>query len=618
MSTADDSRLRMTHSSSRAPHRGIVEVLLQQRDVDATRPRLHVVENAGAHFEERPVSLGELYASAGRAAYALEAAGARTGDRVLLCLADPRTFLAWFLGALGRGMIAVPSPPLETLGASAHPAARVGAILEDCGPSVAVVERTSDFKHALPDACLPVLEELAIDDVAGPALELADPTGEAPAFLQYTSGSTGGPKGVVITHANLMANLEGMSAASDITDRDRIFSWLPLHHDMGLIGGNLWPLFAGGEAFVTKPFSFITRPVSWLQGIARFRATITLAPNFAYSVCAHRIPDRQLEGLDLSSLRVAICGAEPIDIGVVHAFMRRFATHGLDPRAFYPVYGLAEATLAVSFPEPGAEVRVDVVDRRRLATTGRAEPAPEDAPHAQTLISVGSALPGHAIEIRAIDTGLPCEERRVGQVMVRGPSLSARYWTDPVETKRDLLATGDLGYLADAELFIVDRLKDLVIIAGENYASSDIETAATEGTGARRGRVVAFAVRRHEMGTEAAIVVAEVDPNNVSKAASIRSTIEAAVRRRIGIQCEVVLTPPGSIEKTTSGKLRRSACAARYVEGTLATIEDRADTARAGSANVNRTPAPMGKEADGVKAGALMGATYPRDPPPGL
>jgi fatty-acyl-CoA synthase len=173
-----------------------------------------------------------------------------------------------------------------------------------------------------------------------------------------------------------------------------------------------------------------------------------------------------------------------------------------------------------------------------------------------------------------------------------------------VETKRDLLATGDLGYLADAELFIVDRLKDLVIIAGENYASSDIETAATEGTGARRGRVVAFAVRRHEMGTEAAIVVAEVDPNNVSKAASIRSTIEAAVRRRIGIQCEVVLTPPGS--------------AARYVEGTLATIEDRADTARAGSANVNRTPAPMGKEADGVKAGALMGATYPRDPPPGL
>jgi acyl-CoA synthetase (AMP-forming)/AMP-acid ligase II len=342
----------------------------------------------------------------------------------------------------------------------------------------------------------------------------------------------------------------------------------------------LWPLFVGGETFVTKPFTFITRPVSWLQAIARFGATITIAPNFAYSVCAHRIADRQLEGLDLSTLRLAICGAEPIDVGVVRAFARRFAAHGLELTAFYPVYGLAEATLAVSFPEPGVEAHIDVVDRRRLATVGRAESTTEDAPNAQSLVSVGSALHGHSIEIRAVDTGLLCEERRVGQVIVRGPSVSARYWSDPNETKSDVLATGDLGYQAEGHLFIVDRLKDLVIVAGENYASSDIEAAATEGTGARRGRVVAFAVRRPETGTEAAIVLAEIDPSDVSKGAAIRSAIEAAVRARIGIQCEAVLTPPGNIEKTTSGKLRRSACASRYLEGTLPRIGDGADDAR--------------------------------------
>jgi acyl-CoA synthetase (AMP-forming)/AMP-acid ligase II len=579
MSIVEQSGLRGGSSVRVASDEGIVGALLKQRADDATRARIHVLETAGNEFEESLISLDDLFESAGRAAYALEAAGARAGDRVLLCLADSRSFLAWFLGALGRGMIAVPTPPFETLGASAHPALRIKAMLADCDPRVAVVERIADIARALSDDRVAVLEASAID-VAGSSLDLSDPPSESPAFLQYTSGSTGGPKGVVITHANLMANLEGMTAASDITEADRIFSWLPLHHDMGLIGGLLWPLFRGAETFVMKPFSFITKPVAWLRGITRFGATITIAPNFAYSVCAHRIPEQQLQGVDLSTLRLAICGAEPIDIGVARAFMERFAKRGLAAHAFYPVYGLAEATLAVSFSEPGSEMHIDVVDRRQFAATGRAEPVQHPTLHAQTLISVGRVLPKHSVEIRDVSTGLLCDERRVGEIMVRGPSVSTRYWSDPEGTKRVVLPTGDLGYLANGELFVVDRLKDLVIVAGENYASSDIEAAASDGTGARRGRVVAFAARRAETGTEAAIVVAEVDPADASTYASIRSAIETAVRTRIGILCEVVLTTPGSVEKTTSGKLRRSACAVRYANGTLPLIDERLDASR--------------------------------------
>jgi acyl-CoA synthetase (AMP-forming)/AMP-acid ligase II len=565
----------------------IVGALTAQRvSSDPKRPRMHVLEISKGDFDDSVLSLDGIFQSAERAAGALEAAGARAGDRLLLCLTDPRRFLAWFLGALGRGMIAVPAPPVETLGASAYPAARIRGILGDCQPRVAVVESESSFRRALPGAQLVVLEQSAAD-VGGPALELADQPAERPAILQYTSGSTGGPKGVVITHANLVANLRAMTAAAAITDNERFFSWLPLHHDMGLIGGVLWPLFAGGELWVMKPFAFITNAVTWLRGITRFGVTVTMAPNFAYSICAHKISDRHLTLLDLSTLRLAICGAEPIDVGVVQAFTRRFAAHGLAPQSFYPVYGLAEATLAVTFSEPGADVRTDVVDRRRLAASGRAEPASSTTPYAQTLISVGRPIPGHTIEIRAVASRLPCEERQVGEVMVRGPSVSARYWAEPVETKKEVLATGDLGYLAGGELFIVDRLKDLVIVAGQNYASSDIETAATEGTGARRGRVVAFASRRPETGTEIAVVVAEVDPDDLPTFAAIRAAIESAVMAHIGIPCDVVLARPGAIEKTTSGKLRRSACAARYLDGSLPTVDD-GERMRAGSTKIPR------------------------------
>jgi fatty-acyl-CoA synthase len=550
---------------------GLIGALARQRATDPMRPRLHLVETDGADVKERAFSLTELFESAARAACALEGAGARAGDRVVLGLTDPRTFVAWFLGALGRGMIAVPVPPLEQLGGSAHPQLRIGGILTDCEPRVAVVESGPAFKRALSDAKLEVLEATAIDRGA-PSLELSDAPRGTPAFLQYTSGSTAAPKGVVVTHANLVANLRALSEGIGIADCDRMISWLPLHHDMGLIGGVLWPLFAGAEAFVTTPFTFITKPVTWLQGITRFGISMTVAPNFAYSVCARKIPDRHLHEIDLSTLRVAICGAEPIDIGVARAFTRRFAAHGLRAQAFYPVYGLAEATLAVSVSEQGAEVRADVVDRRRLAAVGRADPAPEGAPYAQTLVSVGRALPEHVVEIRAVDTGLPCEDRQVGEVMVRGPSVTPRYWSEPAATRRELLATGDLGYLDQGLLYIVDRLKDLVIIAGQNYAPSDIEAVVADVTGVRIGRVVAFAASRPETGTEAAVVVAEVDPDAPSQWESIRRAIATSVRERIGIPCEVVLTNPGAIEKTTSGKLRRGACAASYADGTLPTL----------------------------------------------
>ncbi len=558
----------------REPEHGIIAGLAERCSAKPQHGVLHVLESRGREFRDREVSFEHLFAAAERAGGALEGAGARAGDRILMSLGDPRLFAAWFLGAVGRGMVPVIVPPLRGLGAEGRHAQRVAGILADCVPSLAVVERAVGWNrvHGHMQAT-PLIEGTAIDG-AGAGLQLSDQPFEKAAFLQYTSGSTGEPKGVVVTHGNLAANLQAISCGMGVVVGERMISWLPLHHDMGLVGGLLWPMFAGGAAFIMTPLTFLSQPVMWLRAITRFGGTGTVAPNFAYSICARKIPDGQLEGLDLATLRLALCGAEPIDALVVRAFESRFGRYGFRPRVFCPVYGLAEATLAVAFHEPGAEVAIDVVDRRRLAAAGHAEPVSSESPHGQAIVSVGKVLPGHSINILDAATGIACADRQVGQVFVRGPSVSPRYWSEPPEVRRSALATGDLGYLVDGRLHLVDRVKDLVIIGGENYAPSDIEAAAAEVCGLRVGRVVAFGSRRADIGTDVAVIVAEVDPYSRLDPVAVRAAVATAVRSRVGLEPEVILVVPGTIEKTTSGKVRRGACAARYQAGALREVED--------------------------------------------
>jgi acyl-CoA synthetase (AMP-forming)/AMP-acid ligase II len=512
--------------------------------------------------------IDELFAAAERAAALLEMGGVRHGDRVLLSLGEPRLFAAWFLGMLGRGIVPVPLPPFGGLGTPASHHARIAAVTTDCAPRLAVIAGQALSADNLAGVPAPDAIDPRAADTDGPRRSLIEPPLEAVAFLQYTSGSTGSPKGVVVTHANLAANLASITSALGVAVGDRMISWLPLHHDMGLIGGLLWPVVAGIDAYVMTPLTFLSRPAAWLEAISLFRGTITLAPNFGYSLCARKLSEDALPSVDLSSLRLALCGAEPIDVNALRAFQQKFSPRGFEPTAFLPVYGLAEATLAVAFHERGAEVIADTFDRDGLVVGGRVEKARSECGQTQTVVSVGSAVPGVALEIVSPVSGAPCGDREVGEVVVTGSSVTPRYWSD-AGAARTRLHTGDLGYVADGRLFLVDRLKDIIIVGGANYAPSDIEACVNTVEGVRFGCSIAFGSRDVEAGTEKVVIVCEIDPKESTDPPRLREVVAARVRDRCGLTPQVAIVAPGTLEKTTSGKVRRRACRDRYEAGAL-------------------------------------------------
>jgi len=376
----------------------LVDVLAYQQVRMPVRPVCHGISRRRGGLEADALEVDQLVTLSLRAAARLRAAGVRDGDRVIVSLSDPLDFLVAFFGTLVAGAVAVPLPTAGELGAPRSFAARLRSVCADCGPTAAVVERIDAFERAMGSmpAATTLLEPPAlVESGAAEAGAVSRGDGSTPAFIQYTSGSTGTPKGVVVTHGNVLANCRAIRDATGYRRSDRMVSWLPLHHDMGLIGGLLTSLYCAAETWLMPPMAFLTRPVSWLEAMSRFGATLTVAPTFAYGLAARKIPPRQLAGIDLSSLRLAYVGAEPVDRGTLEAFVHRFRSHGLSAAAMYPVYGLAEATLAVAFPEPGVPLRYDTVDRHRLATEGIAAPSADGV----TFVSVGHALPRHRIEI---------------------------------------------------------------------------------------------------------------------------------------------------------------------------------------------------------------------------
>lgn len=556
----------------------LLGVLRYQREQMPGRVVCYSVSRRRSGIVSVPLTIEELIDRSLRAAAVLRANGVKKDDRVILSLSEPHDFLVAFFGTLIAGGAAVPLPTLAESGAPRSFAARVKAVCQDCAPSIAIAEGIERFEQTLGKIPgLKLLEPATLN--AAPAASssaLDDGDAAAAAFIQYTSGSTGTPKGVVVTHGNIIANCRAIRDATAYTRADRMVSWLPLHHDMGLVGGLLTSIYCAAETCLMPPMAFLARPVSWLEAMSHCQATLTVAPTFAYSLCARKIPAKQLEGIDLSSLRLAYVGAEPIDPVTVDAFIERFRSYGLPPNAMYPVYGLAEATLAVAFPAPGSGVRRDTVDRRRLAAEGIAAPAKAADPEAVTFISVGHPLPRHRVEIIDRDNGAPLGERRVGELVVEGGSVTPRYFGETAAA-RERLHTGDLAYVADGHLYVVDRINDLVIIAGQNYSPSDIENAVAGIAGLRRGRVVAFSAPGHA-GTEELHLVAEVNPDSAGSPEELAEEVRRRVRQDIGLSASTVsLVAPGTLERTSSGKIKRRACAQAHRNGSLTLVRTRAD-----------------------------------------
>jgi len=395
------------------------------------------------------------------------------------------------------------------------------------------------------------------------------------AFLQYTSGSTGDPKGVMLTHANLLANLRAMGPTVGASADDVFVSWLPLYHDMGLIGACLGSLYYAFPLVVMSPLSFLARPVRWLRAIHRHHGTLAAAPNFAYELCARAIQDHELEGLDLSSWRMALNGAEPVNPATMERFIARFAPYGFRRDAMAPVYGLAECSVGLALQPPNRGPVIDRVRRDALMLHGRAEPATPDEAAILQVPDCGAPLPGH--QIRIVDEqGRELPDRREGRLEFKGPSATAGYYHNPEATRRlfphgdDWLDSGDRGYLAEGDVYLTGRVKDLIIRGGRNIYPYELEQAIGEIPGIRKGCVAVFASDDPATGSERLVVVAETRAVQPEALEHLRQRIVNASVDLLGVPPDdVKLAPPRSVLKTSSGKIRRVAIRDLYERNAL-------------------------------------------------
>ncbi len=532
--------------------------------------------SAGGSAEE--LSYGALSADAGAIARGLRALGLGRGERVAIMLPTARSFFGVFLGVLLAGAVPVPVYPPTRLAALEEHLLRQARVLDNAGAAVLVTVAEARIAARLVRARVPSLRAIRtpeeLTDFAGPEGELLPMLAAGDlALVQYTSGSTGDPKGVMLTHEQLLANIRAMGQAAKVSSEDVFVSWLPLYHDMGLIGAFLAPLYFGFPLVITSPLVFLARPASWLEAITTYRGTLSAAPNFAYQACVDRIGDRELAALDLSSWRVAFNGSEPVSARTVEAFIERFARCGFRPGAMCPAYGLAEVGVGVAFSPLGRGARVDVVSRSNLERSSRALSCGSDDLDARAVVSSGRPLPGYEIRISDVH-GNELPDRREGAVTCRGPSATAGYLANEAATRalwhRGWLETGDLGYIADGEVFLTGRAKDLVIRGGRNLHPEELEQMVETLEGVRPGGAAVFASVDQRLGTERLVLAIETDLAKPER----RAALEDAARRRtidlLGVPPDViVLLPPSALLRTASGKLRRSATRAAFEAGVL-------------------------------------------------
>ncbi|MNX30886.1 Long-chain-fatty-acid--AMP ligase FadD26 [compost metagenome] len=528
---------------------------------------------------EVPLSYRAVWELAQEAAAAFQALGLKPGDRVMLGLPTGIDFLKAFFGISLAGAVPVPFyPPARTKGVEDYEA-NLAALIGKAEPRLvlamdrarlvtesAALRAGSRALVMTPDALKPGAAYVAPPD---------DP--KALALIQFTSGSTRAPRGVMLTHEGLIANMAAFLEAIEVGPEDRTVSWLPLYHDMGLIGTLLMSLCAGTPIMLMSPQVFLLDVKRWLWAIHRFRATISVAPNFAYQLILNRAIDAQLEGLDLSSWRLAACGAEPILPGTLEAFAQRLEPYGFDARALTPVYGMAEVAVAATAPPMGRGMHVDRIAGENLETSGEALPLEAGEAAAiggreTQVVSVGRALPGYRMRI-ATPEGQALPERMTGEIQLQGPSVMAGYLGDAEATEAAFvdgwLRTGDVGYMVGDEAYIVGRKKDLILKGGRNYAPQDFEALATEVEGVRQGCVAAFGISDPETGTERIVVLAETRAPEAEHAALARA-IASRISQALGIQPdEVRLVEPGVLPKTSSGKIQRDKARQNWLQGGL-------------------------------------------------
>jgi len=530
-------------------------------------PSLVFVDRAGC---EETITLGALLARANAIRAEIEGRGLQTGDHVVLILPTSAELVAAYFGVMFAGAVpALASTPNQRAAAPSAYRRLIGGILAN-GPARLVYADDASAgllaaadQPVLGDAML--LRPADVRDRDSVAEDVAVQAGDL-ATIQYSSGSTGAPKGIRLSHRAMLNNIRAVRDGLGLTSEDVSVNWIPLYHDMGLIDAFLLPLLCGCRTVLIPTTDFIREPRLWLEALYRYGGTLSWAPNFAYALCVQRIRDRDLAGLDLSRWRCAINAAEPVLACTIDAFTRRFAPYGFRPAAMTPAWGLAENVTIATADPLGRTPRVEILDRAVLASEGRARPIGGAGVES---VAIGRCLPGCAIQIRQGDRVLA--DREVGEIWLRSDSLFDGYHREPELTARVLqggwLNTGDRGYLSDGDLFFVARAKDVIVIAGEKYAPHDVETAINEVAGVRQGCAVAFGLLDPERGTEGVAAVVETRVSEPAEAEALARAIRSHVTRVTGLALvRLKLVPPDGIQKTTSGKLARRATRERYAD----------------------------------------------------
>ncbi|MFE9426148.1 fatty acyl-AMP ligase [Kitasatospora sp. NPDC006697] len=576
------------------PHPGLAELVRAHAAAAPGRRACVVLDLHGE--EDEAVSYGELDRRARSTAAALRRV-AEPGERALLMCDTGLEFVAGFLGCLYSGVIAVPVPKPDRLSSGPRHWGRIAAICRNAAPSVILT--SADLVDHAEVAGLGVAQRLAVREVwSGQEAGWTDPftpTAE-PAFLQYTSGSTGDPKGAVISHGALAANLWAITEGFELGGLGpelTTVSWLPLYHDMGIVQ-LLLALRNGGTSVLMSQMAFLVKPLTWLQAVGRYGAQLCSAPNFAFELCVDRIPVQQRAGLDLSRLRNATCGSEPVRFDTAERFAAAFEPTGFRGEFFKPAYGLAEGTLYVSGEREPGDPRYLDVDIAAITERGVVAPPAGRGP-ARRMISNGRVARNLRVRIVDPETGLPCPPDRVGEIWIAGPSLASGYWRLPEVSAEKFgarpagahgaegpfLRSGDLGFLRDGQLYVAGRRDDLVIVDGRNHHPRDVEITLTESHPAlapgqatvfgheQDGRLLVVAVAETALGVRVAPPGAEAPAGSTP-----RTEVERAVRRAVSEEHQlgiatVVLVKPGAIPRTTSGKLQRRASRQLYLDGRL-------------------------------------------------
>ncbi len=578
--TQPEDRYRIVQPSEEAPPanesaKSLVEVLRQHADRDPGRVQVHLLDGDSG----QDISYGGLLEASSEVAAGLTGAGLRRNETVAIMLPTSDDFFYAFFGVALAGGIAVPIYPPARPDQIEEYVRRQVKILRNAEVRFLIAfERVKAVSQVM-RLQLPSLEEATTVATlrergagrAAPSVKPADIF-----FVQYTSGSTGNPKGVTLSHANVLANVKAIGQAVEARPDDAVVSWLPLYHDMGLIGSWLFSVFHAFPITIFSPLAFLSRPERWLWALSDSGGTLCPAPNFAYDLCARKITDDLIQGVDLSRWRVAINGAEAILPETLERFAERFAPYGFRAESYLPCYGLAESSVALTIPPINRRPVIDSIRRDIFERKGRAVPVSQGDAKAIRFVANGKPLPEHEVRI-VDDRRRPLGERVQGRLLFRGPSRTAGYFRNQEATAAAIgedgwMESGDLAYWADGEVYITGRKKDTIIKAGHNIVPQEVEAAAAEVSGVRRGCVSAFGTLDRDTGTEKLVVVAEIRAVDQHEMARIRADVVKNVEAALGQPPDrVELVPPQTVPKTSSGKIRRADTRALYESGKLIT-----------------------------------------------